>query len=69
MFVNDSTTDAELIHRALTMWRCYIQTGNPVLSTADVHMMGQPEKARQLTADQQEFVLRLTDLAAQYQGP
>jgi hypothetical protein len=63
MFSPDST-DKQLTRHALLMWRNYIQTGDVVLSTADAINSGQQNKCRQLNSDQQEFVLRLEELAA-----
>ena len=63
MFNSDSK-DSEIIRHALLMWRNYIQTGDVVMSTVDACNMGQKKRCRQLNAEQQEFVVRLEELAA-----
>ena len=70
--MSDQTTkleDSEIICHALLMWRNYVQTGDVTLSTTDACNMGDEGRCRQLNADQQEFVVRLEELANDQQAP
>lgn len=51
---------------ALLMWRNVLQTGDPHLSTVDAKNTGQLKKVRQLSSEQQEFVVRLEHLAESF---
>lgn len=55
--------DKELLYRSLIMWRNYIQTGDVNLSTQDLVNCGDTKDVRMLNIDQQEFVIRLEELA------
>lgn len=59
-------SDEYLIRQALLFWRNYIQTGDMVMSTNDLIACGQTAKIRQLNSDQQEFIIRLEELAEKY---
>jgi len=53
----------ELIYRALIVWRNYIQTGDPALSTEMAIKSNQKEKCKILDIGPQQFVIRLTEAA------
>ena len=55
--------DKEIKYRSILMWRNYIQTGDIHWSSQDAVNIGKPEKAKMLSSDQQEFVIRLEELA------
>jgi len=55
--------DNVLMWWALLMWRNVLQTGDPHLSAVDAKNQEQLKKVRQLNSDQQEFVVRLEQLA------
>ncbi len=59
----NNLTDNELIKFALISWRNNIQTGDHGLSLNDVLERGEREKIRMLNSDQQEFIIRLEELA------
>jgi hypothetical protein len=59
-------TNRQIIRDSLTMWRNHIQTGNVVTSVRDVVNMGEPEKVRMLSREQQEFVIRIEELAEEF---
>ena len=56
-------SNKEVARRALLLWRNLIQTGDVTLSTQDAINAGQADKCRMLNSDQQEFVIRLEELA------
>lgn len=58
----DDESDEQLIWSALNMWANWIETGDVVLSDADLERQGRPP--RRLTEDQRERVKRLRELAA-----
>ncbi len=60
--------DRNLIATALAQWANYIETGAVYLSANDVIAAKQHVKVKALTQDQRKLVIRLRDLAIQYQG-
>ena len=57
------TTDSEVIYEALIMWRNAIQTGDTSLSLQTAIDQRQESEIRMLNSEQQEFVIRLEELA------
>jgi hypothetical protein len=53
----------EVLFRSLNMWKNYIQTEDVATSSQDAINMGCPEKCKMLSPEQQEFVVRLEELA------
>lgn len=58
--VNLLTEDIEKITRALLMHKCYIETGDPILSAEDAKNMGRRFNA--LTVEQMRGVVAIQDL-------
>lgn len=58
-----SLTDKQVASIALIRWRNMLQTGDPYKSIQDAINVGEIETCRMLTHDQQEFVIRLEELA------
>lgn len=57
------TTDNHIIYEALLMWRNAIQTGDTSLSLQTALNTGQESEIRVLSSTQQEFVIRLEEIA------
>mgnify|MGYP003646960211 CR=1 FL=1 len=56
-------TDNRMIYEALIVWRNALQTGDISLSLQSALDTGQDSKIRMLSSEQQEFVIRLEELA------
>ena len=62
---SELVSDESLIHNALQRWANYIETGTVTLTAKDAQQAKRPFKA--LDHQQMKLVVRLRDLAAQYE--
>ena len=56
--------ETAILYQALHMWKNHIETRNVNLSAKDAINCGNPERCRRIMPEQEEFIIKLEDLAS-----